>query len=195
MNIEKLRKNLESKGYRTTYFETAQEAASYLNEEIDQVTVGMGGSVTIQEMGMYDSLSAHNTVHWHWAGGTVDAAAQAKVYLSSVNGIAETGEIINIDGNGNRIASMTYGHEKVYIIVGVNKITSNYDAAIWRARNIAAPQNAKRLGVDTPCAQRGDRCYDCDSPQRICKALSVFWRKPGMAGEMEVMVVNQHLGY
>ncbi|MGI6498621.1 MAG: lactate utilization protein [Oscillospiraceae bacterium] len=195
MNIEKLRKNLEAGGYRTSYFETAQEAAAYLNEAIDQVTVGMGGSVTLQEMGLYESLSAHNEVHWHWAGGTAAAAAGAKVYLSSVNGVGETGEIINIDGNGNRVASTIYGHEKVYLIVGVNKIAPDYDGALWRARNIAAPQNAKRLGLDTPCAQRGDRCYDCDSPQRICKALSVFWRKPGMAGEMEVVVVNQHLGY
>ena len=195
MNIEKLQKNLERKGYQTTYFDTAEEAATYLNGAIDQTTVGMGGSVTIQEMGLFDLLAPHNTVHWHWAGGSIDAASQAEVYISSVNGIAETGEIINIDGNGNRVAAMTYGHQKVYLIVGINKIASHFDTALWRARNVAGPQNAKRLGVGTPCAERGDRCYDCDHPQRICKALSIFWKKPGMAGDVEIVIVNQHLGY
>ena len=99
MNVEKLRENLEQRGYRTSYFETAGEAAAYLNEAIHQTTVGMGGSVTIQEMGLYDSLSAHNEVFWHWAGKSVQEAEGAKVYLTSVNGLAETGELINIDGN------------------------------------------------------------------------------------------------
>ena len=195
MNVEKLRENLEQRGYRMSYFETAGEAAAYLNEAIHQTTVGMGGSVTIQEMGLYDSLSAHNEVFWHWAGKPVQEAEGAKVYLTSVNGLAETGELINIDGNGNRVAATICGHETVYFLVGVNKIAPDFEGALWRARNIAAPKNAQRLGVGTPCAAKGDRCYDCNHPQRICKALSVFWRKPGMAGEAEVILINQPLGY
>ncbi|MBQ1351848.1 MAG: lactate utilization protein [Oscillospiraceae bacterium] len=195
MNVEKLRKNLEQRGYKTSYFETAQEAVAYLNEVIDQTTVGMGGSVTIQEMGLHDSLSAHNDVYWHWAGKTVQEEEDTKIYLTSVNGLAETGELINIDGNGNRVASTIYGHEKVYYLVGSNKVAADFESALWRARNIAAPKNAQRLGMGTPCAAKADRCYDCNHPQRICKALSVFWRKPGMAGEAEVVLINQPLGY
>ena len=195
MNVEKLRKNLEQRGYKTSYFETAQEAVAYLNEVSDQTTVGMGGSVTIQEMGLHDSLSAHNDVYWHWAGKTVQEEEDTKIYLTSVNGLAETGELINIDGNGNRVASTIYGHEKVYYLVGSNKVAADFESALWRARNIAAPKNAQRLGMGTPCAAKADRCYDCNHPQRICKALSVFWRKPGMAGEAEVVLINQPLGY
>ena len=195
MNTEKLRKNLEHKGYRTAYFETAAEAAAYLNDAIHQTTVGIGGSVTVQELGLYDLLSTHNTVYWHWAGGTVEEAAGAAVYLTSVNGVAESGEIVNIDGNGNRVAATICGHQRVYFIVGSNKVAADMEAALWRARNIAAPKNAKRLGLETPCAAQGDRCYDCDHPQRICKALSVFWRKPGLAGDVEVVLIGQPLGY
>lgn len=195
MNVGKLRENLEKRGYQTSYFETVEEAAAYLNEVIHQTTVGMGGSVTIQEMGLYDSLSGHNKVYWHWAGSTVQETEGTKVYLTSVNGLAETGELINIDGNGNRVAATICGHEKVYFLVGVNKIAPDFEQALWRARNIAAPKNAQRLGMGTPCAAKADRCYDCDHPQRICKALSVFWKKPGMAGETEVVLINQPLGY
>ena len=116
------------------------------------------------------------------------------MYLSSVNGAAETGELINIDGTGNRVASGLFGHEKVYFIIGQNKVAPDYDAALWRARNIAAPKNAQRLGVQTPCAVKGDRCYDCKSPQRICRALVVYWEKP-RSMDMEVVLVRQDLGY
>lgn len=194
MDLEKLKKNLGDRGYRTSYFETAPEAAAYLNQEIDGVSVGIGGSVTVQQMKLYDTLSAHNQVLWHWADDALADVAAADVYLSSVNGLAETGEIINIDGSGNRLASTLFGHKKVYLIVGVNKIEPDYEKALWRARNIAAPLNAKRLQRKTPCAA-GDRCYDCSSPERICKALLVFWAKPNMAGDMEVVLVNQPLGF
>ena len=122
------------------------------------------------------------------------AANAAEIYVSSVNGLVETGEIINIDGNCNRVASIFYGHEKVYLVVGVNKIAKDYDSALWRARNIAAPQNARRFGVKTPCAVNADRCYDCKSPERICRGLSVLWGKP-MTGEFEVILIHENLGY
>ncbi len=85
------------------------------------------------------------------------------MYITSVNGMAETGELINIDGNGNRVASSLYGHKKVWFIVGRNKLAPTYEEALWRTRNIAAPKNAQRLGRKTPCAVHGDRCYDCKS--------------------------------
>ena len=92
------------------------------------------------------------------------------------------------------MASIFYGHKKVYLVVGENKIAKDYESALYRARNIAAPLNAKRLGVKTPCAVKGDRCYDCKSPERICRGLSVLWGKP-MTGEFEVLLIHENLGY
>lgn len=194
-DIEKLRANLEERGFATSYFETAQQAADYLDSQIDGVSVGFGGSVTAQELGLYPRLAAHNHAVWHWEGGTLEQASGTDVYIASANGVAETGEIINIDGTGNRVASTLYGHKKVYFIIGVNKIAPDYDGALWRARNIASPKNAQRLNRKTPCAVKGDKCYDCKSPERICKGLVVLWRKPGGIAQAEVVIVNQPLGY
>ena len=187
-DLKKLCENLERRGFHAVCFPTAQEAADYLDGKLDGRTIGMGGSMTLKDMGLIERLSAHNTVYSHWAGGTLEQAAGAEVYLCSVNGLAETGELINIDGTGNRVASGIYGHKEVYYVVGVNKVAPDYERALWRARNIAAPRNAQRLGVKTPCALRGDRCYDCDSPERICKALTVLWHA-------EVVLVDEALGY
>ena len=154
----------------------------------------MGGSMTVQQLGLMERLSAHNTFYSHWNGATHEQPAGAEVYLSSVNGVAETGELINIDGTGNRVASTIFGHKELYLIVGVNKIAPDYDTALWRARNIASPKNAQRLGRKTPCAEKGDRCYNCSSPERICRALTVLWKKPGGIPYAEVILINQELG-
>ena len=89
---------------------------------------------------------------------------------------------------------MLYGHKKVYLVVGENKITSDCDSAIQRARNIAAPKNARRLGKKTPCAERADRCYNCSSPDRICKALSLLYEKP-IGADVEIILLAESLGF
>ena len=204
MDFSTVEKNLKGRGYAVACFETASEAVKYLDGQIDRKTVGMGGSMTIDQMGLFEALRSHNTVSWHQKmqqmpeGKTsqeVRAAANASaVYISSVNGLAETGEIINIDGTCNRVSAILYGHEKVYLVIGRNKLAKDYDSALYRARNIASPLNAKRLGVKTPCAAKGDKCYDCNSPERICRCLSVLWEKP-MTGEFEVILIDEDLGY
>jgi len=194
-DFKKLTENLEQMGCTVRCFDTAEQAADYLDGQIDGKSVAFGGSMTLKEMGLYPRLSAHNRVVWHWEGGALADAMATDVYISSVNGLAETGEIINIDGNGNRVASTMYGHPTVYLVAGRNKIAPDYDAALWRARNIAAPKNAQRLGRKTPCAVKGDRCYNCKSPERICKALTVLWGKPSWMARMEVILVDQDLGY
>ena len=173
---------------------TAQAAADYLDRQIDGTTVGIGGSMTVKAMGLYPRLSAHNRVVWHWEGGGLEDAAGTEVYLTSANGVAETGELVNIDGTCNRIASSVYGHKRVYLVVGVNKIEPDYDRALWRARNVAAPKNAQRLGRKTPCAVKADRCYDCKSPERICRGLSVIWGRPTPVETMEVVLIGEELG-
>ncbi len=196
---KKLTESLEKHGFEVKRFATAQEAAAYLDREVDGKTVGMGGSVTIQQMDLCRRLEAHNTVYWHWGErkqpDTIEKAARAEVYITSVNGLAETGELINIDGTGNRVASTLYGHKRVIFVVGANKIAPNYEKALWHARNVAAPKNAQRLGRKTPCAVKGDRCYDCSSPERICRGLVTLWRKPNGIERAEVVLVEEELGY
>jgi len=159
MSFEKVKEALEKRGFCVSVFAAAKEAADYLNREIDGVSVGLGGSVTLKDMGL-----------------------------------AETGEIINIDGTGNRISAALYGHKKVYFVVGKNKIAPTYEEALHRARNIAAPKNCVRLGLKTPCAAKADKCYDCASPDRICCGLSVLWTKM-LGADMEVVLIDEELGY
>lgn len=201
MNFDLVKQNLEKHGFKVSVFGTSDEAALYLNSAIDGKTVGFGGSVTLEQMGLYESLSKHNEVHWHHRipenmtrQEVINRANASQIYLSSVNGLAETGEIINIDNTGNRVGAIFYGHEKVYLVVGANKISEDYESALWRARNIAAPLNARRLNRKTPCAINADRCYNCASPDRICRGLSVLWELPAMS-DIEVVLINETLGY
>ena len=196
-----VKKNLENRGFSVSCFKTAAEAVEHMNSQIDGKTVGMGGSMTLDAIGIYEKLASHNEVFWHQRtpeGKTpneIKAAANgADVYLSSINGLAETGEIVNIDGNCNRIAVILYGHEKVYLVAGQNKLAKDFEAALWRARNIAAPLNTKRLGRKTPCAVKADKCYDCRSPERICSALSVLWTRP-TACDYEIILIEENLGF
>ena len=201
MDFTTVQKNLKERGFAVSAFATAREAADYLNAQIDRSSVSFGGSMTLSQMGLFESLGAHNTMYSHWnvpegmdAGEVLKNASTCEHYLLSANGLAETGEIINIDGAGNRVASAIYGHKKVWIIAGKNKLAPTYDEALWRARNIAAPKNAQRLHAKTPCAVKADHCYDCKSPGRICRALTVLWGAM-MGSDMEVVLVNEDLGY
>lgn len=194
-NIQALRENLKQKGFSSSYFSTAQEAADYLDRQIDGASVGIGGSMTVKALDLYPRLSAHNRVVWHWEGGALADAMTTDVYLTSANAVAESGEIINIDGNCNRISASVFGHKKVYFIVGVNKIAPDFDKAMWRARNVAAPKRAQSMNRKTPCALKADKCYDCRSPERICRGLMVLWCKSNGIEEMEVVIVDQELGF
>lgn len=200
MDFTQLKRNLENNGFTVSVFKNAADAAEYLNKNIDGKTVGMGGSMTLDKMGVYEKLLSHNTVYWHQKPSNISpneikkAASFADVYLSSVNAIAKTGELINIDGAGNRVAATYYGHEKVYLVAGKNKIADDYESAVYRARNVASPLNAKRLNRKTPCAVNADKCYNCNSPERICCGLSVFLKAP-LACEYEVVLIDENLGF
>ena len=194
--FDTVKKNLEDRGYAVEVFASGAEAAAYLDGAVDGKSVGFGGSMTLDQLGLYDALGKHNSVVWHWkqdAGPARREGMFTDVYLSSANGLAETGEIVNIDGNGNRVAATLFGHEKVYLVIGRNKLAPTYEEALWRARNIASPKNAQRLGKKTPCAVKGDRCYDCKSPDRICRGLVTLWG-PMMGMETEILLVDEDLG-
>ena len=198
--FDKVKMNLEKNGFQVSCFKTAEDAAAYLDQKIDGSTVGFGGSGTLQKLGIYEKLKSHNRVFWHWKKedqpencDIFREAQTADVYLSSVNGLAETGEIINIDGVGNRVAATLYGHRKVYLVAGRNKLAADFSAALYRARNIAAPLNARRLNKKTPCVATG-RCMDCSSPDRICRELSVLLRCP-LGGDYEIVLIDEELGF
>lgn len=200
MDFSVLKQNLINKGYAVSCFENSNEAVSYLQQEIANTTVGIGGSVTVDEIGLFEAIKDQNQVFWHWKDKstlewkeTLKMASNAEIYITSANGVAESGEIINIDGTGNRVAATMFGHKKVYFVIGKNKIAKTYDEALYRARNVAAPLNAKRLNKQTPCASLG-KCIDCNSPQRICRGLFVLWQKP-TSYDCEVILINENLGY
>ena len=200
MDIESVLGNLKKHGFHAMWFETKEEAAQYLCDEIKGSSVGFGGSVTAQAMGLYEKLGECNEVFWHWyaqdRGEAQKKAAAAKVYILSANALSETGEIVNIDGNGNRLASAFYGHERVVFVVGVNKIVPDLSAAIDRARNIASPLNARRLQRKTPCAlSEPMRCHDCSSPERICSGMSILYERMWSIPQMDVLLINEELGF
>ncbi len=201
MQLSILKENLENLGYDVKLFSTKEEACDYLDAVIDNKTVGIGGSVSVTQMNLLPRLHTHNDVRCHLfpkAGENVMElrlkATRSQVYVSSVNGISLRGEIVNIDNTGNRVAASTFGCEEVYFIIGQNKVAPTLEEAIYRARNVAAPLNAKRLGFKTPCAAKGDKCYDCNSSQRICRNLSIFWKKP-TGCRYEIILVAEDLGY
>ncbi|MDD4312483.1 MAG: lactate utilization protein [Eubacteriales bacterium] len=199
MNVQRTMDSLAREGFAVRYFETTNEAADYLAGSISGKTVGIGGSVTIEQLGLYDRLTQNNTVYWHWRTNDAEtrtAAANAEVYLSSANAISETGEIVNIDGSGNRVAATLYNHERVVFVVGVNKIAEDYERAVYRARNVAAPLNTRRLGLKTPCAVGKEiKCYNCSSKDRICcGVVTLLWPMRSVK-VTEVVLVGEELGY
>ncbi len=196
MAFEAVKENLEKRGYTVKVFATGAEAVAYLNSEIDGKTVGIGGSGTVKNIGAYELLSGHNTVYWHWMTEPNEArknAMNTDVYLTSVNALAESGEMVNIDGAGNRVASTLFGHQKIYFIIGRNKLVKTYEEAVWRARNIAAPKRAQQMNRKTPCAVKADRCYDCKSPERICRGMVTLW-EPMLGQPAEVILIDEDHG-
>ena len=115
------------------------------------------------------------------------------MFISSANAIAETGEIINIDGRGNRLAGQVYGRKTVYIIAGTNKICPDFESAGFRARNTAAVQNCKRFPAKTPC-KIDDKCHDCRSPERVCNAMLVLWGPMMDMEKVEIVLIDEELG-
>ena len=195
MDLEKTISNFKSRGFSVSQFETGSEAAAYLCGAITGTTVGIGGCKTADQLGLYDALSENNTVFWHWRDSSPDVRAKensAEIFICSANAVSEDGELVNIDGAGNRIAGQVFGHKKVYIVIGTNKICPDFDAAVYRARNVAAVLNAARFKKNTPCQVDG-KCHDCRSKERICNAMTVQWF-PMMGMETEIVIINEELG-
>lgn len=192
---------LVQKGYRVCHFQTKEEAANWLDTNIDHKTIGISGSVTVNELEVKDRLEKHNQIFWHQGKQDLDEINKTKhlanrsdVYLTSANALAKTGEIVNIDGACNRISAMNYGPKEVIFIVGKNKITSDVKSAVSRARNVAAPLNARRLNKMTPCIVDG-KCHDCLAKDRICRSLNIFWTAPKNDCSYIILLIDEPLGF
>jgi len=182
MEFTKIKEVLEKNGFKVSCFNTKTEARDYLVDKLKDKPLGFGGSMTLREIGLRDILLP------------APAGEKVETYLLSANALAETGEIVNIDGTGNRIAAAYYGPENLIYVIGRNKLQPDLASAIDRARNIAGPLNAKRLNKHTPCVE-DLKCHDCDSPERICRGLAITWWPMKSFKSTEIVLVDEDLGY
>jgi hypothetical protein len=193
-------KNLKLHNFDADFFETGDEAVIYLKEHIAKgASIGVGGSMTLDSLGIIKWLTGNADYHFLDRYHTDDVkkvfheSLSADVYLMSSNAVTLDGCLYNVDGNGNRVAALIYGPEKVYVICGVNKLVKNLDEAIERMKAITAPANNVRLHKDNPCTKLG-RCMQCTTPTSICNEF-VITRRSGLQGRIHVLLVNEKLGY
>ena len=196
---QKVIKGLESRNMTGYYAATKGEALQKALELIpEKSSVTMGGAMSAHEIGLVEALK-HGDYSFIDRDAMEDkraamlAAYDADFFLSSVNAMTEDGELVNIDGNANRVSAIAQGPRKVLFIVGMNKICSDLDGAMKRARNIAAPTNAQRFGLSTPCARTGS-CMDCKSPDTICCQFLIT-RFSRHKDRIHVILVNDNLGF
>jgi hypothetical protein len=203
---EKAKKAVEklvAHDFKAIYVKTKEEAAQEIWKHITpKQRIGVGGSLTIRELGIFEKLEAQGyTVYDHWKPGlskesileTRKLQMTSDLFLSSANAVTLNGELINIDGIGNRVNSTNFGPGKVILVAGYNKIVEDVQEGIKRIKNIAAPLNARRLHIDVPCANVGE-CVDCNSPNRICRVLVILERKPSLT-DIFIILVGEELGY
>lgn len=195
-------KNLEQRHYEAYFCKTAEDIRNQVKELIPEgSTISWGGSMTIRDSGVTKMLKAGNYEVFDRDDVTTQEdkmriyrkAFECDYYLASVNAISEDGVIINIDGNGNRVAAITWGPEHVILIVSLNKVCQDVDAAIKRARSTAAPTNMARFDFKTPCQIDGT-CHDCKSKDSICNYISIQ-RMSHPAKRHIVILTSEDLGY
>ena len=192
-------RGLQSRNMSGYYAANKEEALAKALELIPKgATVTMGGGMSVHEIGLTDALKQGD---YHFIDRDKEAdkraamlmAYDADVYLAGANAITQDGVMVNIDGNSNRVSAIAQGPKKVIFIVGMNKVCDDVDGAMKRARNVAAPINAQRFGLSTPCAKTGT-CMNCKSPDTICCQFLIT-RFSRHAGRIHVILVNDNLGF
>ena len=189
--------------FKAVYVRSKAEAVEEIWKHVTpKQSVGVGGSITIRSLGIMERLEAQgHTIYDHWKPGlakekvleTRRAQMTSDLFLGSVNAITLNGELINIDGFGNRVNSTIFGPGKVILVAGYNKIVEDVQEGIKRIKDVAAPINAKRLNIDVPCAKLG-KCVDCNFPNRICRVVVIHERRPTMT-DIRVVLVGEELGF
>lgn len=198
--LKDLAAKLIKNGFDCHVYEDAGRAKEAVLELIPQgSSVGFGGSVTVQDMGLYQALQSRGSnVYWHWMEpqrreDMFACGRDADYYLTSTNAITQDGHLVNIDGTGNRVAGMFAGPKQVFVICGRNKICGDLTDALARIHREACPKNARRLGLSTPCAATG-KCTNCASAQRMCNVTTIIEHPPG-GRSITVFLVDEDLGY
>lgn len=196
---QKVIQGLKSRNMTGYYAATKEEALALALSLIPEgSSVTMGGAMSAHEIGLVEALKTGN-YNFIDRDAIADkraamlAAYDADFFLTSANAMTEDGEMVNIDGNANRVSAIAQGPKKVLVIAGMNKICSDLDGAMKRARNVAAPVNAQRFGLNTPCAKTG-ACMNCKSPDTICCQFLIT-RFSRHADRIHVILVNDHLGF
>ncbi|MCH4222583.1 MAG: lactate utilization protein [Solobacterium sp.] len=193
-------KRLKDHSFETSWFETKEEALQYLKESIlHGSSIGVGGSMTLEEMGVIAWLTGNpdyaflDRYHTDDREKIFHESMNADVYLMSSNAVTLDGCLYNVDGTGNRVAALIYGPKKVYVLCGTNKLVNDVDSAVKRVKEIAAPANNVRLHKDNPCATLGS-CMNCMRPTTICNQF-VLTRRSGTPNRIHVILINESLGY
>lgn len=201
---EKLCKALLAKGFKTArYAEDAASAAELALALVpEKSSVGVPGTVTVRQLGLFEKLEAKGcTIYHHWDPSLTPEKKNQRLsdentadwFITSANAMTNDGKIINIDGTGNRVAAMAWATGKLLFIVSLNKVARDTDSAIARARDSATPPNALRIGGKPPCTQAG-HCVNCDSPERFCRVVTIQERVP-LGREAHIILVGENLGY
>jgi L-lactate utilization protein LutB len=197
--MENLEKNNMEAFYVQNEADTLELVKGFMK---DGDTVSVGGSQTLFQTGIIDYLRCekYNFLDRYAENLTPEDLKNiyrksffADIYFTSSNAVTESGELYNVDGNGNRVAAMLYGPDQVIVIVGINKIVKDLEAAVERNKQISGPANNVRLNKNTPCTKVGT-CMDCKNPERICNEYTVI-RRQGRKGRIKVVIVNKELGY
>ncbi len=196
-------KNLKKHDFDAHFAETVDEAANLIFKMISGYeTFGFAGSDTSRALGILEKLKVEGkTIYDHWQKGLTKEQyleirlqqGRCDCFICSANAISAEGEVVNVDGIGNRVGAMSFGPKKVVIVAGMNKVRPNIESALRRVREVAGPMRAKSLGMETPCAETGV-CTDCDSPQRICRITTILHRKPTLS-DISVILINESLGF
>ena len=196
---QKVIKGLSSRNMTGYYAASAEEAKKIALDLIPEgSSISMGGGMSVHEIGLVEALKegSYNFIDRDKAEdkrAAMLAAYDADFFLSGCNAMTEDGVLVNIDGNANRVSAIAQGPKKVIFIVGMNKVCDDVDGAMKRARNVAAPINAQRFGLDTPCAKTGS-CMNCKSPDTICCQFLIT-RFSRHEGRIHVILVNDTLGF
>jgi hypothetical protein len=200
--VERTINGLKKNNFEALFVRDSKAAFEEVMKRIpDGATVGIGGSVTLTQLGLQEALEKRG-IHLIWPFQQakneeerlrlIQKSFSADVFLSSTNAITEDGKLFNVDASGNRVGAMFIGPKKTIILTGVNKIVKDLQAAEKRVREWVAPQNIKRLNRKTPCVETGV-CADCSSPDRICNIYVTLAKKPARM-EMVVILVGEKLG-
>ncbi|OGS21530.1 MAG: hypothetical protein A2252_07230 [Elusimicrobia bacterium RIFOXYA2_FULL_39_19] len=202
MSLERVAEKLKFNGFKEVYLVDSASAAREKVLSLIKInsTVGVGGSESVAQIGLLNELETKAKVLRHKPGLPFDERKKiwrqifsADYYIASPQAVTYDGEMYFIDKNGNRVAAVIFGPEKVILIIGNNKVVKDKEQALWRIRNVSAVKNAFRMNIKTPCASSGI-CSECQSDDRICMVITTIMRKP-TATEYAIILVNEELGY